>query len=564
MKEIVRGQALSLRYPYASKLTLQEISLTLHRGERVLLLGPSGSGKSSLALCLNSLIPHSIEAELGGSLVVFGQKTLDTTLAYLAKYVGIVFQDPESQFCTLTVEDEIAFGLENLKVSRSKIEKRIVGALQQVGMVEHIHTRLDRLSGGMKQRAALAAILAMDPDLLILDEVTSHLDPAGATQVFTLIEQLTSENPERTFLIIEHHLDSLITFINRVWVLDEEGQLRYNAPPRFLFAQYGQVLEKTGIWQPAAMNLAHYLREAGIKLPLWPLTIQEAITGLHACPEAWPVAEAWSTPGSEREFDLQDEPMMQLRDVMFTYPNGTRAINGINLDIRCGEILALIGSNGAGKTTLAQIMVGLLRHQKGKVHIHGKDISSFSDRELVRRCGFVFQNPEHQFVTDQVFDEIAFSLRKEGVSEENIIKRVESLLNRFGLAGRRNANPFELSQGQKRRLSVATMLVSNKSLLIFDEPTFGQDASNTRELVAELRRLNQEGMTLVLVTHDMELVWELAHRVAVMFQGRISKIGSVTEIFAELDLLRQAHIERPLRALVATALQAIKSEKRRI
>jgi energy-coupling factor transport system ATP-binding protein len=557
MMEIAQAQGLTLRYPYTAKPILQDISFTLGRGERVLLLGPSGSGKSSLSLCLNGLIPHSVEAELRGSLCVFDRPTLGIAPAELARRVGIVFQDPESQFCTLTVEDEVAFGLENLGLSRIEIDTRINQALAQVGLSDQRRTRLDRLSGGMKQRLALAAALAMAPELLVLDEVTANLDPAGAAEVFEQIEQLARQAPERTFLLIEHRLDRLIGLIDRVWVLDEEGRLIYDTTPRRLFAQYGQALEQAGIWQPTATRLAHHLQQAGLEPVVWPLTLQETLEMIHHQPESWPLVVGWARPGGASGPGSEAEVIVQLREVAFSYPDGSRAVERVNLEVRRGEVLALVGANGAGKTTLAQLMAGLLRPQQGSVQLLGEETSHLSARTLARRCGFVFQNPEHQFVTDQVFDEVAFGLRQQGLDEAEIRARVEAHLARLGLLARQKANPFELSQGQKRRLSVATMLVGKQELLILDEPTFGQDACNARELTAELRRLNQEGLSLVLVTHDMELVWELAQRVAVMAGGRLLKVGPVTEIFADTELLWQSHLTPPPQAILAAALQEI-------
>jgi energy-coupling factor transport system ATP-binding protein len=574
MTEIIRADKLSLRYPYANAPTLQNISFTLERGERVLLLGPSGSGKSSLSLCLNGLIPHTIEAELSGSLRLFGRESTQIEPTELARRIGIVFQDPESQFCTLTVEDEMAFGLENLCLPRLEIERRIQVGLAKVNLAAQRHTRLDRLSGGMKQRLVLAATLSMKPDLLVLDEATANLDPAGVAEAFDLITNLAQSDPDLTLVLIEHRLDPLMSLINRVLVIDENGCLIQDGPPRQIFAQHGLALDRAGVWQPAASRLAHHLQQAYIKLPIgngpqaiWPLTLREVLEGLQQQPAAWSLAAEWTKPLAPVSVPPNPEVIVQFRHVHFYYPNGTRAVQELDFAVHRGEILALVGGNGAGKSTVAQLIAGLLRPQQGIVEVAGRDIRHASVRELARQCGFVFQNPEHQFVTDRVFDEVAFGLKQQSFSEvtadvttgaateATIHVRVEELLTRFGLNHKQQANPFELSQGQKRRLSVATMLVANQNLLILDEPTFGQDAGNLRELTDELLQLNQHGVTLVLVTHDMELVWNLAHRIAVMAEGRLLKVGLSHEIFSDSALMCQAKLKPPVQAVIATALQ---------
>ncbi len=552
----VQANELALRYPYAATTVLQGLTFTIQAGERILLLGTSGSGKSSLALVLNGLIPHSIEAELAGELAIFGHSTAATPPAQLARRVGIVFQDPESQFCMLTVADEVAFGLENLGCPREQMDERIDAALARVGLANHRTARLDRLSGGQKQRVAVAATLAMDPSLLLLDEATANLDPAGAAEMMAVVAELAQRDRGRTIVLIDHQLDHLIALVDRVLVIDAHGQLAHDMPPRQLFAEHGPALDAAGIWQPTAMLLAHTLRTAGHSLPNWPLTMAEALTMLRQQPTAWAAALAWAAPAEACPPRLSAsagsaDPVLDLREIHFAYPNGTAVLNGIDLSVQRGEIIALCGPNGAGKTTLAQLMVGLLRPQQGTVRILGRDAANLSVRALAQHGGFVFQNPEHQFVADSVFDEVAFALRRQALTETEIRARVDPLLARLDLLAKATANPYELSQGQKRRLSVATMLVESQDFLVLDEPTHGQDARNTRELVAELRRLNALGLTLILVTHDMELVWTLAHRVAIVMDGQLARVETPAQLFADEALLAAAQLVLPARAVIA-------------
>ncbi len=482
---MISTRRLTIRYPRTSTPAVQDVSFDLPAGELTLLLGPSGGGKSTLALALTGLIPHHIFAHLKGEIRIAGLNPAEAEPAQIAAQVGILFQDPEAAFATLTVEDELAFGLENLAVPREAMPARMQAALAAVGMEGFLHRRLETLSGGEAQRIALAALLAMQPPVLILDEPTANLDPQATRDFFATLERLKGDH---TILLIEHKLDACWHLADRVLFLGEDGRLlAEGAPEATLQAHLPQILE-AGIWVPSALDPRAGQRPTPADFP--------------------PLNDA--------------PPAVDIRDLTFAYPGGAPVLRGVNLRIPQGDFVALLGANGAGKSTLALHMAGLLPPpQTGNVRLFGRPLHSLTPREKADLVGFVFQNPEHQFVTERVWDELAYSLRVRGWPEPRVRARVESLLADFRLTAHAERNPFTLSQGQKRRLSVGTMLAAGQRLLILDEPTFGQDRNTAYALMERLRALNQQGVTIVMITHDLRLAREYARRVVTLAQGQV-------------------------------------------
>jgi energy-coupling factor transport system ATP-binding protein len=577
----------------------------VEKGETVLLLGPSGSGKSTLALCLNGLIPHLIEGHFKGHVLIEGRDTADTPVRELAQAVGVVFQDPEAQFCTTTVEDEVAFGLENLNVPPGEMYPRIVEGLRTVHLLEERAKRVDRLSGGNKQRLALAAILAMQPRILVFDEPTANLDPVGTQLVFSTIEELRSEG-KHTIIIIEHKLDHLMHIVDRVIALGPEGRLLAQGRPAEVFGKDYEMLRAHGVWQPQVCELAHALAREGLRLRPFPVTMEDAVKGLRGLLDGrdssgWesardnhPLAaesekrhgsaearrEGWRRHGhaldggastGERETapfqedpyvcppqvshfptppSLQDDvcarpPAIEVRNLRFAYGRKV-VLDGLNLTVANGDFLAVVGANGAGKTTLAKYIGGVIRAPRGAVMIEGKDVNEIPERVLSSTVGFVFQNPEHQFVEASVFDELAFGLRTRGVPESEVARKVEAALETFGLTRYARANPFALSHGEKRRLSVAAMLIAGQRILVLDEPTYGQDRENAASLLAWLQEISQQGKTILIITHDMNVVAEYAKGVAVLDRGKIVYNDGPRGLFARADLLERSHLSAPV------------------
>jgi energy-coupling factor transporter ATP-binding protein EcfA2 len=506
---LIELEHLSVRYPKSDVPALDDVSLTIEQGETVLLLAPSGGGKSTLARVLSGLVPQLVFAHVQGELRVGEIDPLTAPPGEVAGQVGLLFQDPESSFATLSVEDEIAFGLENLRVPPDEMPGRIRRSLAQVGLPKFEKRRLDSLSGGEAQRIALACLLAMAPPVLILDEPTANLDPASTREFFAHLAGLRSSH---TILLIEHKLDACLHLADRVILLDGHGRLIVVAKPERVFAEYRDVIIETGSWLPGDL-LSPEMAKPGLSHPLAPATMAEL-------------------------------PAVRIEDVTFAYPDSASVLNDVSLDIPRGSFFGLVGPNGSGKTTLARLMMGLLpAPSQGEIRIFGDPLDSLTLSDLTERVGFVFQNPEHQFVTNTVHDELAFSLTARQWPEAEVERRVVDLLTRFELEEQQGQNPFTLSQGQKRRLSVATMLAVGQRMLILDEPTLGQDRRTTQTLMESLSALSRQGVTILIITHDMRLVGSYAQLAAVMLDGQIAFVGQPQVLFQNRSLMRAARLE---------------------
>ena len=535
----VHVERLTVRHIGRRAPALRDLSLEWAPGERLLLLGPSGAGKSTLALCLNGLIPHSVEAHWeAGRILVDGQDTRQASLGRLTRQVGLLFQDPEAQLALLEVDDEVAFGLENLGTPRSEMLRRVPAARALLGLdPARTPARLDQLSGGTKQRVTLAAILAMGPGALVLDEPTANLDPQGTTELFATLADLCRDS-NRSLLLVEHRLDDILALIDRVVVLDERGTSVLAGPPREIFERHADTLDQLGVWVPQVARLAALF--PGAKAPL---TVAEAADLLVT---SWPTHQSRHSRESGNPPSPAGPAILAAEDVSYRYtPDGPPALSAVDLTVRSGEFLALAGANAAGKTTLALLLAGALQPTTGRVLLGDHDLRAVPERDMRRRLAYVFQYPEHQFVTGTVQSELLFGLRARGVAPAAAAKRALAALERIGLADLAAAHPLSLSHGQKRRLSVATALVTEPDVLLLDEPTFGQDRRYTDELLALLTDLHQSGTTVVVITHDMTLVAEHATRVVALASGQIVFDGSPAALFARPDLLTRCALRLP-------------------
>ncbi|WP_148235710.1 ATP-binding cassette domain-containing protein [Thermaerobacter marianensis] len=484
----VACRELTIRYPGRPAPALRGVTLSIPAGQRVLLLGPSGSGKSTLAFALAGIIPRIVEAEVQGELRP-------------ARQAGVLFQDPEAQFCMFTVDEEVAFGLENRCVPAAEMPPRVAAALAAAGLPVPFGHPIHALSGGQKQRLALASVLTLEPALLVLDEPTAQLDPPGRALVLEALRRLDRRH---TVLVVEHNLDGVVDWVDRVVLLAPGGRVLADGEPKAVFSRYRAEIETYGIWRPRSWG------------PFW-----SPVLARHGGSSEAHLAGTPPAPGPEplpaSHGQLAGEALVRLDGVAAAH--GARPVwSGVSLAIGAGEWVAVVGANGAGKSTFLQVVAGLHAPAAGRV-VYGPALEA--RRGAPPRVGFVFQNPEHQFVTDTVYDEVALAGRLAGIPEPVLRPRVEELLRRFGLEGFEGVHPYTLSQGQKRRLSVASMLVVPQPLLVLDEPTFGQDARTAAALVEELVRLHRQGTTLVMATHDLELAAAAATRLLVFGQGRL-------------------------------------------
>lgn len=531
--QLARIQSLAVTHPDSPRTAPQCVSLEVARGDVLLVLGPSGCGKSTLTLALSGLIPNSIEAEIEGEVWLGGDRISDLAPREPAARVAMVFQDPDAQIVTTTVMDEVAFGAENLGVPAPEIERRIEQALRRVRLWERRDEHPDVLSGGEKQRLAIAAALAQGSPLLVLDEPTANLDPRSASEVYDVLAELAASG-EFGIVLVEHNLDEALRIVNRVLVLDQQGREVLTGSPSEVFADHAELLDRLGVWRPLASLAAERLRAAGWPVSQ-PLSLDALATQLElVAPDASTQAGAEAAPVVDAADPVEasaskTEPLISVRQLSVT--RGSRQLLGpVSLDIPRGAFVAVLGPNGAGKTTLLQAIAGIEPPPRGTVTVAGHDVHRLHGKQLRETIGYVFQNPEHQFLATTVADELALELRARGMTDDEIAPLVTASLQRFGLTEHAEQHPFLLSGGQKRRLSVATALVSGAQCLILDEPTYGQDRDRAAELVSVLQELNDADTTVIMATHDLQLAAEHADHLVVVVDGHIAAAGPTAEV----------------------------------
>lgn len=554
---LLRVRELSLTHADAAHPSPRDVTFDIDAGEVVLLLGPSGSGKSTLTLALNGLIPHALPASMVGTVEAGGIDTASAQTATLSTQVAMVFQDPDAQIVTGSIYDEVAFGPENLLLSLDVVQSRVEEALRRVGLWERRDENPDHLSGGGRQRLAIACALAMGSPLIVLDEPTANLDPQGIDDVYAALAEVVATG-DRAILLVEHNLDAAMDFVTRTIVLDREGRVVFDGPAAEVIREHADELVRMGVWLPAATLAALRLRDQGLSLVPLPLTPQELGHALEQ--EDVSSRTARSTPedapssGRERDDETKHgEPIIRARGLIVRRRR-TEILHGIDLDLEAGSLTAIVGANGAGKTTLIQALAGVVPPPRGQVSVDGIDPGTASPRDLAARIGFVFQNPEHQFIAATVFDELAHGLRLRHVPDAEISTRVDEMLTRFGLDHKADVHPFLLSGGEKRRLSVGTALITRPRVLALDEPTFGQDRARAAELLDLLRNLRAGGTTIVIVTHDLQLVAEHTTHVVVLADGRVRAVGPTASLFQDEQLFADAGLRLPaLQRVLASA-----------
>ncbi|GGH87441.1 energy-coupling factor transport system ATP-binding protein [Pullulanibacillus pueri] len=505
---------ISLRFYDQKQPVLRHINLEISLGEKVLFLGPSGCGKSTLLSVLSGIIPNQIEADLNGEV-------------FHPEHIGVMFQDPDAQFCMLHVDEEIAFSLENRSVPREQMDALIQKVKKVVGLEVPGDTAIYTLSGGMKQRLALACLLALEPQVLFFDEPTAQLDPVSRADIFKLLHAY-SKTSQQTLVFIEHVLDGLIEWMDRVVLFNAHGQLLADGKPEDIVTHYAKALEEAGVWQP---KLFPATWSEVVKEPQHPLSIK--------------LEQEWQhLQHQQREFN-QAPVLYELSHVSFQYGRNN-VLSDLNFNIQQGEWVTIIGENGSGKSTLLKLLAHLEWPLKGTVLFHHKNLKKWSRKSFYKQAGYVFQNPEWQFVTNNVHDEIAFGGKRQQWEGQSLETAIDQLLKEFRLDHYRHQHPFTLSQGQKRRLSVATMLLFDQEVLLLDEPTFGQDARTTRDLLARLKERQNKGSTIIMVTHDMDLVSEMSDRVLLLNKGKLIYNGRPNALFSQEALCQQSAIVPPL------------------
>ncbi len=521
---MIRLENFTFYYGGTKKPALRGVNLEIEDGEFVLVTGPSGGGKSSLGRCLNGLIPHFYGGQVSGRIEVQGLDTLKHSTRELATRVGMIFQDPENQLVTMDVEREIAFGLENLAFPRSLIARRLEESLDTLGISSLRHRTVNELSGGEKQKVAIAAVLALHPEILILDEPTSELDPKSAEEVLALVQRLNDELGI-TVVLIEHRLDRVIQHVDRLVVLDE-GRVVADGQTRDVVSRSYQEITGLGVGLPPIIKLAQGLKNAGFSINSMPLTVKEGrmmLNGIFRPPLRLP--PQLEEKGSHR-------PVIEVEKLWHVYPEGSAALKNVSLTVNEGEFLAIMGRNASGKTTLVKHFNGLLKPTKGAVNVDGVNTRKATVAELSRKVGFVFQNPNDHLFADTVEEEISFTLRNQGWPGGQIKQRVAEMLAMFNLGAYRSQYPRSLSGGEKQRVALASVLAVQPKVLILDEPTRGMEYRLKSELMGWLRDYTRQGNAVVLVTHDVETVAEHADRVVLLSEGEIVVDGRKREVLS--------------------------------
>lgn len=549
MSAIIEMECVSFSYGTAADgaYALKDIDLSVEEGTFVGLIGPSGAGKSTLASAITGAIPHHYRGRLFGSTLVAGLDTCEASLTDIAKVVGSVLQDIDAQMVASVVEDELLFGLENFGIDHREIEGRIASALDAVGIADLRHREIATLSGGQKQKVAIAAILAMAPRVIVMDEPTSALDPASARDVFEVLRR-AKEQTGMTVILIEQTVALLAEYCDRVVVIDQ-GRIALDGTPTDVFS-HGETLRTIGVDTPRTVRISNSLAEAGLapnSSPALTLDEAESLVASILAPglsESSPIAPC--APGDRPDArDAADARpiIVDVAGAAYSYGTGQAGIEGIDLTVRAGEILAIVGQNGAGKTTFTKLLNGLIKPNAGVVRIAGLDTRTTPVSVLASHAATLFQNPDRQLCRNTVVEEISFGLELQGAPAEAARERARHVAATFGLP--ENASPFNLSRGQRQMVALASVVALEPELIILDEPTSGLDYRECMTVMETVRQRALDGTAVVMVCHDMEVVSDFADTLAVMAEGRLIEVGPCREVFANDALLAHARIASP-------------------
>ena len=532
---IISFKNFSFQYRAQKKPTLQDINLDIYPGERVLIAGPSGSGKSTLAACINGLNPFSNPGECSGTLTVDGVDAPHSSIFELAGHVGTVLQDPDGQFIGLTVGEDIAFSLENNCTPQPEMKEIVQHAAELVGIENHLGFAPHELSGGQKQRVSLAGVMVDDVKILLFDEPLANLDPATGKQAIELIDTI-QQKTDTTVLIIEHRLEDVLwRNVDRI-VLVNEGRILADMRPDDLLS--GSLLAENGIREPLYLTAMRY---AGIAVTpekhpahIDSVVLDKADTArLHSWFQAEPLPAPKPAP----------EPLLEVRDLCFGYNKGQHTLQNVSFSIGKGEMVSIVGRNGAGKSTLSKLICGFETQDSGEIYLNGKDLKDENIRRRAKHIGYVMQNPNQMISKTMIYDEVAMALQGSGLTEEQIREKADDTLKVCGLYPFRNWPVSALSFGQKKRVTIASVLVQDPELILLDEPTAGQDFRHYTDIMEFLQGLNTRGVTVVMITHDMHLMLEYTPRALVFCDGQLIADRSASAVLCDPELIERAALK---------------------
>jgi energy-coupling factor transport system ATP-binding protein len=533
MSLAVSIEDLTFTYRGNERPALRNIQGQIEDGTFIVVMGHGGAGKSTLCCSLNALVPKFFRGKYQGRVLVKGQEVARRRVPEMSRLVGLVLQDFEAQLFSTNVELEMAFGPENHCLPHQEIERRIQRYLRFVRLENLRNREPASLSGGQKQRLAIGSVLALEPTILVMDEPTTDLDPLGRLEVLSVAESIREEG--RMLLIVDHEPETAVT-ADQVWLI-REGQVVSQGPPSEILVD-GATMESCGIKTLPMVELFHSMNWPGN-----PLTVETAIELIQ---------KHRFTQRRRRQANMvpsdqsKGGPILKAEELRYTYPTySVEALRGIDLFIQEGEFIAILGQNGSGKTTLAKHFNGLLKPTSGRMWVQNKPTAEVSHRELARRVGYVFQNPDHQIFARTVAEEVGFGLKMQGETPKTIETRVAQALEVVGLQGYEQKVPFALTKGERQRVAVASVLAAQPQVIILDEPTTGLDDRRQRNMMEMLKRLNQYGHTIIIITHSMWVAAEYANRTIVMKDGRILSDGPTRAVFADEARLTEASLSPP-------------------
>lgn len=516
---VIEFEDFNFQYFSQAEPTLHDINLRIYEGEKVLIVGPSGSGKSTLGHCLNGLIPFAYKGEIHGSLKICGKETREMNIFELSKKVGTVLQDADGQFIGLTVGEDIAFALENDCVEQSKMKETVQKVAEMVDMGNLLKSSPFELSGGQKQRVSFAGVLVDDVEILLFDEPLANLDPSTGKTAIDLIDRVWKQS-KKTVVIVEHRLeDVLYREVDRIIVVSE-GRIAADMSPDELMA--ANILPKLGIREPLHVTAMKY---AGITVT--PKLHAGRLETLEI-DEIKEQIQKWNREQAPKKQTEERPTILEAEHLSFQYPKKRKILKDVSFKIREGEMVSIVGTNGAGKSTLAKVICGFVTEDDGKIHFQGEDLKGQTIKERSYKIGYVMQNPNQMICKPMIYDEVALGLRIRGVAEEEIEKKVDKALKICGLAPFKKWPISALSFGQKKRVTIASMLTLEPQILILDEPTAGQDYHHYTEIMEFLKRLNEDGVTIIMITHDMHLMLEYTPHAIVISGGE--KIGDARAV----------------------------------
>lgn len=536
MKPIIEFKDYTFKYRSQVEPSLRDINLRIYPGEKVLIVGPSGSGKSTLSNCINGLVPFSFPGDSSGSLVIDGEDPKQLGIFGMSKIVGTVLQDTDGQFIGLTVAEDIAFALENDMMSQEKMHAKVDEVAEIVDVKNLLNHAPSELSGGQKQRVSMAGVLVDDVKILLFDEPLANLDPATGKRAIDMIDKI-QKNTDATIIIIEHRLeDVLYRDVDRIVVIND-GQIVADMVPDELLST--SILQEQGIREPLYISA---LKHAGCKLTKDTKPQHIENMKLDTYKEQ---VKVWYESAKRERKAVREESVLRIEDLYFSYTEEKPILQDINFDIKKGEMLSIVGKNGAGKSTLSNLICGFYKPQQGKIYLYDQDISSLSIKERGEKIGLVMQNPNQMICKPLIYDEVALGLKVKGVSEQEIKERVYQTLKICGLYQFRNWPVSALSFGQKKRVTIASILVMNPEIIILDEPTAGQDYKHYTEIMEFLKEINLKlGITIIMITHDMHLMLEYTDRALVIADGKLIDDDTPSAILTNEEIANKAYLKK--------------------